>query len=118
MKTFPPAVAVMGRAEPAEATAGTPSAEPAFELHALTAELKRALDHPAETSIGTYARLVEQIMGELTLMQRHTGFKSQPALRPGSPHGEAARLPMSKEEERRIVEYFVCHQETADKSRT
>jgi hypothetical protein len=91
--------------------------EPAFELHALTAELRRALDHPAETCIGTYARLVEEIMGELSLMQRHSGFMSQPALRPGYPRGEATRLPMSEEEEQRIVEYLVGRQETADKSK-
>lgn len=87
------------------------------ETHPLADQLEKALAKPGETSIGTYARIVDQIMGEMSLVSGHLGLFDRGARKtPGGGLLPRARIPMTEEEEQRIVEclagYGLCSGKT------
>lgn len=86
-------------------------AEPAEDVHPLAVELRQALENPGTTSIGTYANLVERLLGELNVgdaqLDTITEFDA-PRIADSMP--KRPYVPMSPEEEQRIVDFFVNRQ--------
>jgi hypothetical protein len=72
------------------------------EVHPLAAELRQALENPAGTSIGTYAHLVERLLGELSVGDAELdaiGDPVTPRLAGSLP--KRPYVPMTPEEEQR-----------------
>lgn len=83
----------------------------AADVHPLAAELRQALENPGTTTIGTYANLVERLLGELNVgdaqLDSITEFDA-PRIADSLPR--RPYVPMSPEEEQRIVDFFVNRQ--------
>jgi hypothetical protein len=111
MKSFPAHIAALASEFQDELQATTPEAALPEAIHPLAAQLRHALENPRITNLGTYAKLVDQIMGELSLMSSQTHVLTQPGTSPGNARGPArAPLPMPEEDEAKIVEYFLSRQ--------
>ena len=109
MKSFESHAAAMSSAaataddidfETAEAT------EDAEGEHRLAAELRSVIENQTAT-IGAYAGIVHRLMGELTMAGQHLRATPATLQRPGPTR---AHVPMTEEEERRIVDWFVARQ--------
>ncbi len=106
MKSFPEHISVMGMTDGENAGSGLKHQHQDLTgRHLLAQELQQALARPENTDIATYARLVEQILGELSLIKGHVSelLQRRERLRAGM-YEKPAKLTLSDEEADRIVE--------------
>lgn len=78
--------------------------DPDHRAHRLVEQLEAAFARRDTTDIATYARIVDQLMGEMSIMGR--GFLEQPARAGRPPFPTRAHIPMTEAEEQRIVEHL------------
>lgn len=79
--------------------------------HPLALELRQAIENPETTTVGTYARLVERLLGELSVGDGQLdtiGDPVTPRLADSMP--KRPYVPMTPEEQSRIVGFFVERQ--------
>jgi hypothetical protein len=118
MRTYPAHIATLSAPEePFEDLGSEAPAAPADRVHPLAAQLRQALENPLTTDVGTFARIVDQIMGEFSMADGDLEAMHEPA-RARRPERAPTRtyIPMSEAEEQRIVDYFVARQAGMDKS--
>ncbi len=110
MKSFESHAAAMASAAATADDTDFETTEPILETaseHTLAGELRAILDNRNTASIGAFADVVNRLMGELALAEEL--LKSAPAglQRPGPTR---AHVPMTEEQEQRIVDWFVAKQ--------
>ena len=106
MKSFPEHISVMGMTDEERAGNNLQNQyENLMDRHPLAQELQQALMHPETTDIAAYARLVEQILGELSLIKGQISELLQRRERIRSKmHEKPTKLTLSDEDADRIVE--------------
>lgn len=75
--------------------------------HDLAAELRSVIENRETATIGAYAGIVNRLLGELTLAEQHLMTVPATLQRPGPTR---AHVPMTEEQEQRIVDWFVARE--------